>query len=118
LTRAGASVLGLRDDLTWAVQQALDETHNALESAVENRHPAAVVARLADLARSNAFLWLETGLKAPARLSQVLPGAGVEQPPSAVAMLDRALVLGAVAAVILQVSVVIAVRGRWCHDVG
>ncbi len=109
-------MLGLRDDLTWAVQQALDETHNALESAVENRHPAAVVARLADLARSNAFLWLETGLKAPARLSQVLPGAGMEQPPSAVAMLARALVLGAVAADIYTGYVVLAERGRWCPD--
>ena len=73
-------MLGLREDLAWAVQHALEETRSAVAAVVETPHPAAVVANVADLARSNWFLWLETSLKAPARQSQLLPAAGRTTP--------------------------------------
>ena len=90
-------MLRAREDVAWALQHALEQTQSALESAVERPHPTALVANIADLARANAFLRLETGLKAPARLSRLIPAAGLDQPP-AVVWLPRALVLAAVAA--------------------
>ena len=40
----------------WALQQALEETRSALEAVTERPDPAAVLASIADLTRSNAFL--------------------------------------------------------------
>ena len=110
-------MLGLREDVAWALRCTLDDTHSALQSAVERPHPAAVAASIADLTRSNAFLWLETVLKGPARLGRAIPGAGLEQPPTVV-WLPRALVLAAVAADIYTGYALLAERRRWCPSLG
>jgi predicted unusual protein kinase regulating ubiquinone biosynthesis (AarF/ABC1/UbiB family) len=93
-------VPGLRDDVVWALEQALDDTHRAVASAVDKPHPAAVAASLADLARSSAFLWLETSLKTQARVSR--------------RWLPRALVLATVAADLYTSYALQAELGRWC----
>ena len=116
-TTCWAGGRSLRDDVGWALQQALEETRSALEAVTERPDPAAVLASIADLTRSNAFLWLETGLKAPARLSPRLPGAGLEQPPAAV-WLPRALVLATVATDIYTGYAALAERGKWCPSLG
>ena len=110
-------MLGLREDLAWAVQHALEETRSAVAAVVETPHPAAVAASVADLARSNWFLWLETSLKAPARLSQLLPAAGMEQ-PSPLRWLPRALVLAAVAADVYTGYAVLGESAKWCAERG
>jgi len=51
-------VRGLGNDLAWALQRTLEDARNAIDSAVERPYPAAAVANMSDLARSNASLWL------------------------------------------------------------
>src|SRR2546426_4818949 len=115
--RTQGFVLGLGNDLAWALQHTLEDTCNAIDSAVERPYPTAVVANVADLARSNWFLWLETSLKAPARLSQLLPAAGMEQ-PSPLRWLPRALVLAAVAADVYTGYAVLGESAKWCAERG
>src|SRR5712691_1092498 len=115
--RTHGFVRGLGNDLAWALQRTLEDARNAIDSAVERPDPAAVVANMADLARSNAFLWLETSLKAPARLSQLLPAPSMDK-PSPLRWLPRALVVAAVAADVYTGYAILGEGGKWCPKLG
>ncbi len=49
--------------LDQTVRRTIEETWAVLTSGTETLNPALFLARLADLARSNTFLWAEAGLQ-------------------------------------------------------
>src|SRR5258707_7932926 len=77
--------------LDQAVRHTIEETWAVLTNGAITPNPALFLARLADLARSNAFLWTQAGLSVQEHATRVVP---VGQ------SLSRSLVLAAVAAAI------------------
>ena len=90
--------------LDRVVKQAIEETWAVFSSGSETPSPALFLARLGDLARSNAFLWTEAGLQVQERNTRIAPvGKGV----------SRTLVLAAVAADIFLGYSTLHERAQW-----
>lgn len=86
-----------------AVRRAIEETWEVF-SADGLLNPALFLVRLSDLARSNAFLWAETGLQVQERSARTIRvGQGV----------SRSLVLATVAADILVGYSSLRERAKW-----
>jgi predicted unusual protein kinase regulating ubiquinone biosynthesis (AarF/ABC1/UbiB family) len=90
--------------LDQAVRRTIEETWAVLSSAATTSNPTVFLARLADLARSNAFLWTEAGLAVQEQVTRVVP---VGQ------SLSRSLVLATVAADIFAGYTTLAERAKW-----
>lgn len=67
--------LGVEQDVAQAVRRTLEETEFLLSPEAAEPNPAAFLARAGDAARSSAFLWVETGLKAQERVARVAQSA-------------------------------------------
>jgi len=59
--------------LDQAVRHAIEETWAVFTNGAITPNPALFLARLADLARSNAFLWTEAGLQVQEHATRVVP---------------------------------------------
>ncbi len=68
--------------LDQAVRHAIEETWAVFTNGAITPNPALFLARLADLARSNAFLWTEAGLQVQEHATRVVP-VGVAFPGEA-----------------------------------
>src|SRR5258707_4491304 len=90
--------------LDQAVRSTIEETWAVFTNGSITHNPALFLARLADLARSNAFLWTEAGLQVQERSTRVVP---VGQ------SLSRSLVLAAVAADIFVGYTSLRERAKW-----
>ena len=90
--------------LDKAVRHAIEETWAAFSAEGDTHNPALFLVRLADLARSNAFLWTEAGLQVQEHATRVVP---VGQ------SLARALVLATVAADIFVGYTTLRERAKW-----
>jgi predicted unusual protein kinase regulating ubiquinone biosynthesis (AarF/ABC1/UbiB family) len=90
--------------LDQAVRRTLDETWAVLTTGSRTPNPALFLARLADLARSNAFLWTEAGLQVQEQATHLVP---VGQ------SLSRSLVLTTVAADIFVGYTTLRERAKW-----
>src|SRR6266536_3496950 len=90
--------------LDRTVRHALEETWAVFSNTTDTPNPALFLARLAALARSNAFLWTEAGLQVQERSMRVVP---IGQ------SLSRALVLTAVAADIFVGYTTLRERAKW-----
>jgi predicted unusual protein kinase regulating ubiquinone biosynthesis (AarF/ABC1/UbiB family) len=89
--------------LDESVRSAIEETWAVLTGS-DKPNPALFLMRLADLARSNAFLWAETGLQVQERSTRTIQvGQG----------LSRSLVLATVAADILVGYTTLRERAKW-----
>jgi predicted unusual protein kinase regulating ubiquinone biosynthesis (AarF/ABC1/UbiB family) len=89
--------------LDESVRHAIEETWAVL-SGGETPNPALFLVRLADLARSNALLWAETGLQVQERsIRRIQAGQA----------LSRSLVLATVAADILLGYTTLRERAKW-----
>ncbi len=90
--------------LDQAVRRTIEETWAVLTNGAITPNPALFLARLADLARSNAFLWTEAGLSVREHATRVVP---VGQ------SLSRSLVLATVAADIFVGYTTLGERTKW-----
>src|SRR5260221_11442943 len=90
--------------LDQAVRHTIEETWAVLTNGAITPNPALFLARLADLARSNAFLWTEAGLQVQEHATRVVP---VGQ------SLSRSLVLATVAADIFVGYTTLGERAKW-----
>jgi ubiquinone biosynthesis protein len=90
--------------LDQTVRHTIEETWAALTAGTETPNPALFLARLADLARSNTFLWAEAGLQVQEHATRVVP---VGQ------SLSRSLVLATVAADIFVGYTTLSERAKW-----
>jgi len=90
--------------LDQTVRHTIEETWAVLTNGAITPNPALFLARLADLARSNAFLWTEAGLSVQEHATRVVP---VGQ------SLSRSLVLAAVAADIFVGYTSLRERAKW-----
>src|SRR2546426_6983978 len=90
--------------LDKTVRHAIEETWAAFSADSNTHNPALCLVRLADLARSNAFLWTEAGLQVQEHATRVVP---VGQ------SLARALVLATVAADIFVGYSTLGERAKW-----
>ena len=90
--------------LDQTVRHAIEETWAVLTNGAITPNPALFLARLADLARSNAFLWTEAGLSLQEHATRVVP---VGQ------SLSRSLVLATVAADIYVGYTTLRERAKW-----
>src|SRR5258706_3171148 len=92
----------------WVLDQAarhtIEETWAVITNGAITPNPALFLARLADLARSNAFLWTEAGLSVQEHATRVVP---VGQ------SLSRSLVLATVAADIFVGDITLGERAKW-----
>src|SRR2546421_216641 len=92
----------------WVLDQTLrhtiEETWAVFTKGTETPNPALFLARLADLARSNTFLWAEAGLQVQERTTRMVP---VGQ------SLSRSLVLATVAADIFVGYTSLRERATW-----
>src|SRR6266496_3067258 len=92
----------------WVLDQAamrtIEETWAVFTNGTRTLNPALFLARLTDLARSNAFLWTEAGLSVQERATRVVP---VGQ------SLSRALVIATVAADIFVGYTTLGERAKW-----
>ncbi len=86
------------------VRHAIEETWAVFSNATDTPNPALFLARVADLARSNAFLWTEAGLQVQERTTRMVP---VGQ------SLSRSLVLATVAADIFVGYTSLRERAKW-----
>jgi predicted unusual protein kinase regulating ubiquinone biosynthesis (AarF/ABC1/UbiB family) len=86
------------------VRHAIEETWAVFSNATDTPNPALFLARVADLARSNAFLWTEAGLQVQERTTRMVP---VGQ------SLSRSLVLATVAADIFVGYTSLRERATW-----
>src|SRR2546426_11250611 len=59
--------------LDQAVRHTIEETWAGFTNGTITPNPALFLARLADLARSNAFLWTEAGLSVQEHATRVVP---------------------------------------------
>jgi len=75
--------------LDQTVRHTIEETWAVLTTGTQTPNPALFLARLADLARSNTFLWAEAGLQVQEHATRVV---------SVGQSLSRSLVLATVAA--------------------
>ncbi len=90
--------------LDQTVRRTIEETWAVFTNGSITPNPALFLARLADLARSNAFLWTEAGLQVQERSTRVVP---VGQ------SLSRSLVLATVAADIFVGYSSLRERAKW-----
>ena len=90
--------------LDQAMRHTIEETWAVLTNGAITPNPALFLARLADLARSNAFLWTEARLSVQEHATRVLP---VGQ------SFSRSLVLGTVAADIFLGYTTLGERAKW-----
>src|SRR5258707_9196212 len=90
--------------LDQAVRSTIEETWAVFTNGSITPNPALFLARLADLAGSNAFLWTEAGLQVQERSTRVVP---VGQ------SLSRSLVLATVAADIFVGYSSLRERAKW-----
>ncbi len=92
----------------WVLDQTarhtIEETWAVFTKGTETPNPALFLARLADLARSNTFLWAEAGLQVQEHATRVVP---VGQ------SLSRSLVLATVAADIFVGYSTLGERAKW-----
>ncbi len=87
-----------------AIRRAIEETQAVFTGESTASNLAMIFARLGDLARSNSFLWLETGLQAQESYSRSAPGGP---------QWSRTLLLAALAADIFSGYVTLRERERW-----
>ncbi len=90
--------------LDQTVRHTIEETWAVLTTGTQTPNPALFLARLADLARSNTFLWAEAGLQVQEHATRVVP---VGQ------SLSRSLVLATVAADIFVGYSTLGERAKW-----
>jgi len=90
--------------LDQAVRRAIEETWAVFTDGSRTPNPALFLARLADLARSNAFLWTEAGLSVQEHATRVVT---VGQ------SLSRSLVIATVAADIFVGYTTLGERENW-----
>jgi ubiquinone biosynthesis protein len=90
--------------LDQAARRAIEETWAVFTKGSLTPNPALFLARLADLARSNAFLWTEAGLSVQEHATRVVP---VGQ------SLSRSLVMATVAADIFVGYTTLSEREKW-----
>jgi len=90
--------------LDQTVRHTIEETWAVLTTGTQTPNPALFLARLADLARSNTFLWAEAGLQVQEHATRVVP---VGQ------SLSRSLVLATVAADIFVGYTTLGERAKW-----
>ena len=90
--------------LDRAVRHTIEETWAVFTNGVITPNPALFLARLTDLARSNAFLWTEAGLSVQEHVTRVVP---VGQ------SLSRSLVMATVAADIFVGYTSLGEREKW-----
>jgi predicted unusual protein kinase regulating ubiquinone biosynthesis (AarF/ABC1/UbiB family) len=90
--------------LDQAARRAIEETWAVFTKGSLTPNPALFLSRLADLARSNAFLWTEAGLSAQEHATRVVP---VGQ------SLSRSLVMATVAADIFVGYTTLGEREKW-----
>src|SRR5437660_8892268 len=90
--------------LDQTVRHTIEETWAVLTTGTETPNPALFLARLADLARSNTFLWAEAGLQVQEQATSVVP---------VVQSLSRSLVLATVAADIFVGYTTLGERAKW-----
>jgi ubiquinone biosynthesis protein len=92
----------------WVVDQtvrrAIEETWAVVTSGTEMANPALFLARLADLARSNTFLWAEAGLQMQEHATRAM---------SVGQSLSRSLALATVAADIFVGYTTLNERAKW-----
>src|SRR5947208_9776164 len=93
--------------LDQAVRHTIEETWAVLTNGALTPNPTLFLARLADLARSNTFLWAEAGLSVQEHATRVVP---VGQ------SLSRSLVLATVAADIFVGYTPLREREKWLHS--
>ena len=89
--------------LDESIKHAIEETWAVL-SAGDTLNPALFLVRVADLARSNAFLWTETALQVQERSIRTIQVGQA---------LSRSLVLATVAADILVCYTTLRERAKW-----
>src|SRR5258708_13276107 len=90
--------------LDQAVRRTIEETWAVFTNGAITPNPVLFLTRLADLARSNAFLWTEAGLQVQEHATRVVP---VGQ------SLSRSPLLSAVAAGIFVVHTTLGERAKW-----
>lgn len=90
--------------LDQAARRAIEETWAVFTKGSHTPNPALFLSRLADLARSNAFLWTEAGLSVQEHATRVVP---VGQ------SLSRSLVMATVAADIFVGYTTLGEREKW-----
>ena len=90
--------------LDQAVRRAIEETWAVFTNEFRTPNPALFLARLTDLARSNAFLWTEAGLSVQEHTTRMVP---VGQ------SLSRSLVMATVAADIFVGYTTLNEREKW-----
>ncbi len=90
--------------LDQAARRAIEETWAVFTNGTLTPNPALFLTRLADLARSNAFLWTEAGLSLQEHATRVVP---VGQ------SLSRSLVMATVAADIFVGYTTLGEREKW-----
>ncbi len=90
--------------LDQAARHAIQETWEVFTNGTLTPNPALFLSRLADLARSNAFLWTEAGLSVQEHATRVVP---VGQ------SLSRSLVMATVAADIFVGYTTLGEREKW-----
>jgi predicted unusual protein kinase regulating ubiquinone biosynthesis (AarF/ABC1/UbiB family) len=98
------SMMKRRWVLDQAVRRAIEETWAVFTDGSRTPNPALFLARLADLARSNAFLWTEAGLSVQEHATRVVT---VGQ------SLSRSLVIATVAADIFVGYTTLGEREKW-----
>ncbi len=90
--------------LDQAVKHAIEETWAVFTPETATRDPALLLARLGDLARSNAFLWMKAGLSMQGHAADVVPAAQ---------SLSRCLVMATVTADMFLGYSMLGQRAKW-----
>jgi len=90
--------------LSQAARRTIEEMWAVFAKETRTTNPALILARLTDLARSNAFLWTEAGLSVQEHATRVAP-AGQS--------LSRSLVMATVAADIFAGYTALGERAKW-----
>ena len=90
--------------LDQAVRHSIEETWAVFTPETGTPDPALFLARLSDLARSNAFLWMKAGLSVQEHATRLVPAAQ---------SLSRSLVMACVAADIVLGYSALSERAKW-----
>ncbi|MGB7915229.1 MAG: hypothetical protein WCF79_08070, partial [Rhodomicrobium sp.] len=90
--------------LDQAVRHSIEETWAVFTPETGTPDPALFLARLSDLARSNAFLWMKAGLSVQEHATRLVPAAQ---------SLSRSLVMACVSADILLAYSTLRERSKW-----
>ncbi len=98
------SMMKRRWVLDQAVRRTIEEAWAVFTNKTRTPNPALFLARLTDLARSNAFLWTEAGLSVQEHATRVVPAGQA---------LSRSLVMATVAADIFVGYTTLRERAKW-----